>query len=79
MDKAIKEPKYKFEHKGVKALKDKNETILVMGNNVKDEKGKIWKLQNVTGVAMLQHPITGKVEESIVLSKVDLSEYEKVA
>lgn len=63
----------------MKAKIDKNGTILEIGNNVKDEKGKVWKLQNVNGVAMLQHPTSGIIEESIVLSKVDLTKFEKVA
>jgi len=79
MNNTTKEPKYKFEPKEVETRQDKNGTILAIGNRVKDEKGKEWKLQNVGGVAMMQYPISGKVEESIVLSKVDLTKYEKVA
>ena len=59
-------------------VKDKNGTIIAMGNKVKDEKGKVWKLQNITGVARLVYPVTGKIEKTQTLSKVDLTKYEKV-
>ena len=61
-----------------KARLDKNGTIIAMGNKVKDEKGKVWKLENFCGVPRLVYPVTGKIDKTIGLSKVDLTKFEKV-
>ena len=61
-----------------KAIKDKNGTILKIGDKVQEIKGKLWKLENFNGVAMLVYPTVGKWEATKVLSKVDFSKFEKV-
>lgn len=63
----------------VKAIKDKNETILKIGDRVKDAKDKVWKLENVRGVSRLIYPVIGRTEKSLTVSKVDFTEYEKVS
>lgn len=65
--------------KAIEAIKDKNGTIIAIGSKVQDTKGKVWKLENFCGVPRLVFPITGKIEETKTLSKVDFSTHEKVA
>ena len=56
---------------------DSNQTILKIGDKVTDKKSKEWKIQNIGGVTILAHPIVGDTIETIVLSKVDLTQYTK--
>lgn len=62
-----------------KAIKDKNGTILAIGNRVRDGKGKEWKLDNIGGIALLIYPTTGTIKKTQAIRKVDFTQYEKVA
>lgn len=61
------------------AKKDKHGKIVSVGNRVMDKDGKIWKIQNIRGLAYLVFPIVGKIDKTILVSKVDFADYEKVA
>lgn len=61
------------------AKKDKNGKIIAVGDRLMDKDGKIWKIQNINGVAKLVFPIVGNIEKTMPVSKVDFLEYEKVA
>lgn len=79
MNKITKEPKYKLEKKDVQTITDKNGTILLVGNKLKDEKGKVHKIENIQGVAMVVYPVVGKRRKTTLLRKYDFTKCEKVA
>lgn len=58
---------------------DKNGIKLQIGNKVKDKDGVVWKLANICGVSRLVTPVTGEIQKTQTLSKVDFTKMEKVA
>lgn len=61
-----------------KAIKDKNDNFLKIGDKVKDAKGNVWKLENIGGVALMVYPHIGDIKKTQVIRKVDFTQYEKV-
>jgi len=60
--------------------KDKNETILKVGDTIENKKGEKGKLENIHGVTRLVHrDSSGRIKQTTTLSKIDLSRMEKVA
>ena len=59
-------------------MKDKNQNILKVGDTIQS-KGKVGKLENLTGVTLLVfRRNNGMIESTVVLRKVDLKLWELV-
>ena len=58
---------------------DKNGTLLKIGDHVKNKRGDIYHLQNLSGVSMaIRKNAKGQIVESTVLRKMKLETMEKV-
>jgi len=58
---------------------DKNGTLLKIGDHVKNKKGDIYHLQNLSGVSMaIRKNAKGQIVESTVLRKMKFETMEKV-
>jgi len=59
--------------------KDKNETILKVGDSLTNQKGEVFTIENIRGVTMLVTKHENKrIKSAKVFSKIDLSEMEKI-
>lgn len=58
---------------------DKHGNILAVGDTLRNRKGEEAKIENISGVAMLVHRDENReIKQTIILSKVDLTQMEKV-
>ena len=58
---------------------DKHGNILKVGDTLRNRKGGEAKIENISGVAMLVHRDENReIKQTIVFSKVDLTQMEKV-
>ena len=68
-----------MEHRTMHPPRDKHGNILKIGDTIRNSKGETRKLENINGVSMaVARDDTGKITNTIVLSKIDLTQMERV-
>jgi hypothetical protein len=59
--------------------KDKNGTILKIGDRIQNKQGEVRKLENINGVAMaVKRDTSMRIVETTVVNKIDFNHMEKV-
>ncbi len=61
-------------------MKDKNGTIIKVGDTLRNKEGKVAKIENIRGVTMLVvRDHNQKITQTTSFRKIDLNHFEKVA
>ena len=56
--------------------KDQHGNIIKEGDRLKDSKGEVWHIRNISGVAFLTQSDKNKIVKTKVFSKIDTKLYE---